>query len=259
MNNEAQAEAAARQQMRIDIVTIFPEMIRAVLSYGVLGRAQESGTLQVEAHDLRAYTTDRHRKVDDYPYGGAPGMLLKPEPLFRAIRELHHEDTHVVMLTPQGKMLTQQRAEHLSLKPHLILVCGRYKGVDERVRERLVHEEISVGDYILSGGELPALVLVDALARVLPGVLGDYDSAQRDSFSDGLLDAPYYTRPALFESHPVPPVLLSGDHARVRRWQREQSLMRTAKRRPELLAEADLTQEDLDYLKSVQESKDEPD
>ncbi len=245
--------------MLIDVITIFPEMLQQALEYGVLRRALELGVVQITAHDLRDYTTDRHRKVDDYPYGGGAGMVLKPEPLFRAIQALSSDESRVILLTPQGERLTQERVERFSLEEHLILVCGRYKGIDERIREHQIHDEVSIGDYVLSGGELPALVLIDAVVRVLPGAIGDYDSAQDDSFSSGLLDAPHYTRPAVFRSWEVPPVLLSGDHARIARWQRKQSLKRTIERRSDLLEAADLSEEDLQYLNLLQESNYESD
>ena len=238
--------------MRIDIITIFPEVILPVLQAGILRRAQASDILTVNVHNLRDFTADRHQTVDDYPYGGGAGMVLKPEPLFAAIRSLQPESTtRVIYLTPQGTPFNQACAEALSLESHLILICGRYKGIDERVRIKLVTDEISIGDYVLSGGEIPALVLVDAIGRVFPRALGNYESAQEDSFSQGLLDCPHYTRPAEFEGMKVPDILMSGHHENITHWQREQSLKRTAERRPDLLKNLELSVEDVAYLSSL--------
>ena len=240
--------------MRIDIITIFPEVILPVLQAGILGRAQARDLLTVNVHTLRDFTTDRHQTVDDYPYGGGAGMILKPEPLFAAIRSLRPESTaRIIYLTPQGTPFNQSLAEAFSLESHLILICGRYKGIDERVRIKLVTDEISIGDYVLSGGEIPALVLVDAIGRVLPRALGNYESAQEDSFSQGLLDCPHYTRPAEFEGMKVPDILLSGHHENITHWQREQSLKRTAERRPDLFKSVELSTEDAAYLSSLKE------
>ena len=241
--------------MRIDIITIFPEVILPVLQAGILRRAQARDILTVNVHNLRDFTTDSHQTVDDYPYGGGAGMILKPEPLFAAIRALQPESTaRVIYLTPQGTPFNQARAEAFSLESHLILICGRYKGIDERVRVKLITDEISIGDYVLSGGEIPALVLVDAIGRVLPRALGNYESAQEDSFSQGLLDCPHYTRPAEFEGMKVPDLLLSGHHKKITLWQREQSLKRTVERRPDLLKNVELSTEDVAYLSSLNES-----
>ena len=241
--------------MRIDIITIFPEVILPVLQAGILRRAQARDILTVNVHNLRDFTTDRHQMVDDYPYGGGAGMILKPEPLFAAIRSLQPESTtRIIYLTPQGTPFNQSLAEAFSLESHLILICGRYKGIDERVRMKLVTDEISIGDYVLSGGEIPALVLVDSIGRVLPRALGNYESAQEDSFSQGLLDCPHYTRPAEFEGMKVPDILLSGHHDNITLWQHEQSLKRTAERRPELLKNLELSTEDAAYLNSLKHS-----
>ena len=237
--------------MKIDIITIFPEVILPVLQAGILKRAQARDLLTVNVHNLRDFTTDRHQTVDDYPYGGGAGMILKPEPLFAAIRKLRPESTtRIIYLTPQGTPFNQSLAEAFSLESHLILICGRYKGIDERVRMKVVTDEISIGDYVLSGGEIPALVLVDAIGRVLPRALGNYESAQEDSFSKGLLDCPHYTRPAEFEGMQVPDILLSGHHEKITVWQHQQSLKRTAERRPELLKNIELSAEDVAYLKN---------
>ena len=235
--------------MKIDVIALFPEMIIPALQVSILKRAQDAGFLTVNVHNLRGFTSDRHQTVDDYPYGGGAGMILKPEPLFAAIRGLSPQPhARVIYLTPQGAPFTQRLAEALSLEEHLILICGRYKGIDERVRQNLVTDEISIGDYVLSGGEIPALVLIEAIGRVLPGVLGDYESAQDDSFSQQLLDHPHYTRPADFEGLMVPEVLLSGHHERITRWKYEESLKRTAALRPDLLEKIELTEEDTDFL-----------
>jgi tRNA (guanine37-N1)-methyltransferase len=239
-----------------DIVTIFPAMIRHALADGVVGRAIERGTLDVAIHDLRDFTTDRHRVVDDVPYGGGPGMVLKPEPIFRALdaiatrRGVAVEALLTVLTSPQGARFTQAEAVRLSRAAHVVLLCGRYEGVDERVRAR-VAEEMSIGDYVLSGGELPALVVIDAVARHVPGVVGDDQSVVDDSFSRGLLDFPHYTRPAEVESLRVPDVLLSGNHAEIRRWRKRESLSRTLERRPDLLADAALDDEEREILRQL--------
>jgi tRNA (guanine37-N1)-methyltransferase len=230
--------------MKVDIVTIFPAMVRAPLAEGIVARAIARGLLDVRVHDLRDFTTDRHRVVDDMPFGGGPGMVLKPEPLFAAVdhiletRRLKAEGggRAIVLTSPDGERLTHAVAERLSALEHLVVLCGRYEGVDERVREHVATEAISIGDYVLSGGELPALVIVDAVARLIPGVVGDEASVAGDTFArDGLLDFPQYTRPAEFRGHGVPPVLLSGHHAEIEKWRREQALERTRRHRPDLL------------------------
>jgi tRNA (guanine37-N1)-methyltransferase len=239
-----------------DIVTIFPAMIRHALADGVVGRAIERGTLDVVIHDLRDFTTDRHRVVDDVPYGGGPGMVLKPEPIFRALdaiaarRGVAPEALLTVLTSPQGARFTQAEAVRLSRAAHVVLLCGRYEGVDERVRAR-VAEEMSIGVYVLSGGELPALVIIDAVARHVPGVVGDDQSVTDDSFSRGLLDFPHYTRPAEVESLRVPDTLLSGNHAEIRRWRKRESLSRTLERRPDLLADAALDDEEREILRQL--------
>ena len=236
--------------MKIDVIALFPEIIIPALQVSILKRAQDAGFLTVNVHNLRDFANDRHQTVDDYPYGGGAGMILKPEPLFAAIRALSPQSgTRVIYLTPQGEPCTQRLAEALSLESHIILICGRYKGIDERVRQKLVTDEISIGDYVLSGGEIPALVLIDTIGRVLPGVLGDYESAQDDSFSQQLLDHPHYTRPGEFEGIKVPEVLLSGHHERISRWKYAESLKRTAARRPDLLEKIELTEEDTNFLR----------
>jgi tRNA (guanine37-N1)-methyltransferase len=224
--------------MRIDIVTIFPEMVKALFGDGIVARAQERGLLDVVVHDLREFTLDRHRVVDDTPFGGGPGMVMKPEPFFRAVRHIRAargEPSAVILPTPQGRPFTHDVAVALSRERHLVLLCGRYEGVDERVGDALATDEISIGDYVLSGGELAAMVIVDAAARHVPGVVGDARSVDEDSFADGVLDHPHYTRPAEFEGRRVPDVLLSGHHAEIARWRLRESLRRTLERRPDLI------------------------
>lgn len=233
--------------MRVDIVTIFPEAF-APLGVSILGRARERRLLDVVVWDLREFTTDRHRQVDDSPYGGGAGMVMKPEPFFAAvdaIRAAAAGTTPRVLLTsPQGERLTQAGARRLADEAHLIILCGHYEGIDERVREGLPTDEISIGDYVLTGGELPAMVIVDAVARFIPGVVGDAQSVVADSFAEGLLDYPHYTRPAEFRGMRVPEVLLSGDHDAIRRWRHAQRLRRTLARRPDLLKPDALSAED---------------
>jgi tRNA (guanine37-N1)-methyltransferase len=242
--------------MRIDVITIFPEMIASGVGYSVVKRAQENGLLNIVVHDLRDFAHNPHRSVDDYCYGGGAGMLMKPEPLFEAVESIPVDDsTKIVLLSPQGELLTQEMARRLSLLDHLILICGHYKGVDERVRQALITDEISIGDYVLSGGEIPALVVIDAVSRLIPGVLGNYESAQDDSFTEGILDCPRYTRPAEYQDMRVPEVLLSGDHERIRKWQRQQAIMRTFYRRPELLENVPLSDEDLEFLNTLEEGE----
>lgn len=226
--------------MKVDIVTIFPKMVQAPLAEGIVGRAIGRGLIDVGVHDLRDFTTDRHRVVDDVPFGGGPGMVLKPEPVFAAVEAIVAQrgaGTRAIILTsPDGDRLTHGVAARLSALEHLVILCGRYEGVDERVREHLATDVISIGDYVLSGGELPAVVIVDAVARLLPGVVGDQTSVSRDTFAaGGMLDYPQYTRPADFRGYRVPAVLLSGHHAEIEKWRRERALERTQKHRPDLL------------------------
>jgi tRNA (guanine37-N1)-methyltransferase len=240
--------------VKIDIVTIFPAMVQGALTEGVVGRAAGRGVLDIRVHDLREHTTDRHRVVDDLPFGGGPGMVLKPEPLFKAvaaIRAARGEPGAVVLTTPDGSRFDHGHAERLSGLGHLVLLCGRYEGVDDRVRQALATEELSIGDYVLSGGELPALVIVDAVARLIPGVVGDEASVARDSFARGTLDFPQFTRPAVFEGLDVPPVLLSGHHAAIAAWRRREALARTLDRRPDLLNDAQLDEDDRRLLQDL--------
>jgi tRNA (guanine37-N1)-methyltransferase len=240
--------------VKIDIVTIFPAMVEALLREGVLGRAATRGILDVRVHDLRSFTEDRHRVVDDVAYGGGPGMVMKPEPFFRAVEGIaaeRGEPSAVILTTPDGRTFDHAAAERLSQLPHLVILCGRYEGIDDRVRQRLATEEISIGDYVLTGGELPALVIADAVARLVPGVVGDEDSVARDTFAGGLLDYPQYTRPAAFRGLEVPSVLLSGHHVEIARWRRREALRRTWAIRPELLKRAALDAEDRRTLEDL--------
>jgi tRNA (guanine37-N1)-methyltransferase len=235
--------------VRIDVVTLFPELFDAPLRTSIIGRAIERDVVEVEVHDLRQHGLGRHRSVDDYPYGGGAGMVMRPEPLFAAIEPLREAGAHVILLDPAGERLTDPIARELTGLPHLALVCGRYEGIDERVRT-LVDREVSIGDYVLTGGELPALVLIDAIVRLVPGVITEA-SHERDSFASVLLEHPQYTRPERFRDLDVPPVLLSGNHAEVERWQRREALRRTLERRPDLLDGADLTDADRATLDSL--------
>lgn len=238
--------------MKVDVLALFPEIIAPALQTGILKRIQDTGGLSVNVYNLRDWATDKHKSVDDYPYGGGAGMILKPEPLFSAVSSLNTSaDANVVFLTPQGTPLTQPLVEAMSLETHLILICGRYKGIDERVRQHIVTTEISIGDYVLSGGEIAALVLIDAIGRVLPGALGDFESAHEDSFSQDLLDHPHYTRPAEYEGMEVPEVLLSGHHENIKKWRHSEALKRTAQHRPDLLQNLELSDNELDILKTL--------
>jgi len=221
--------------MRIDILTLFPEICRAPLNESMMKRAQTCGALELHIHNLRDWTSDKHHVVDDAPFGGGPGMVMKPEPVFAAAEELKSENSSVVLMTPQGERLTQSIATQFSIKPHLIVVCGHYEGIDHRVTEHLADFEISIGDYVLTNGAIAAVVLVDAVARLLPGVLGHGQSATDDTFSTGLLEAPQYTRPADFRGWKIPEVLLSGNHAEIAAWRKEEALRRTKENRPDLL------------------------
>lgn len=231
--------------MRIDILTLFPEMFSGILAHSIPGRAISLGRVDVRTHNFREFARDKHRTVDDYPYGGGAGMVLKPEPLFEAVESvvaeaeaqgLTPDRRRIILLTPQGRTLAQKLVLELAQQEHLVLICGRYEGVDERVRQHLATDEISIGDYVLSGGEIPAMVVVDAVMRLVPGVLGSAESGRDDSFSGGLLQFPQYTRPEVYREWAVPPVLLSGNHEDIARWRRDQAVARTLQRRPDLLA-----------------------
>jgi tRNA (guanine37-N1)-methyltransferase len=233
--------------MRIDILTLFPPVFEAPFSFGIFQRAIENGLVELNIVDIRDYTHDKHHAADDTPYGGGAGMVLKPEPIFEAVEAIKagvKDGPRVVLMTPQGRPFSQAIAAELARESHLVFICGHYEGVDERVREHLATDEISIGDYVLTGGELPAMVVIDAVVRLLPGVLGSEDSHREDSHASGLLEYPQYTRPADFRGWQVPEVLVSGDHARVARWRREQIIRRTLERRPDLLDKADLGSED---------------
>ncbi len=221
--------------MRIDVITIFPKMFSAVLGESIIKRAQSKGLVKVAVHDLRRFTDDKHRKVDDRPFGGGSGMVMSVQPIYTAVTKLKDRGARVVLLCPQGKPLDQKEARRLSRFRHLILICGHYEGVDERVRRHLADEEISIGDYVLTGGELPAMVLIDCLVRLVPGVLGDKNSLNFESFEGNLLEYPQYTRPANFKKMCVPGILLSGDHKKIEMWRKKEAVKRTRQRRPDLL------------------------
>lgn len=238
--------------MRIDVLTLFPEMFEGVFSSSILGKARDKGIVALNTVNFRDYSNNKHNTVDDYPYGGGGGMVLKPEPIFAAVENLpiHQEDgqdpvkTRVILMCPQGETFTQKKAEELSNEQHLVFICGHYEGYDERIRQYLVTDELSIGDYVLTGGELPAMVVIDSVVRLLPGVLGNEMSAVTDSFSTGLLEYPHYTRPAKFRDWEVPEMLLSGHHENVKRWRRKESLFRTLERRPDLLEGRELSKEE---------------
>jgi len=242
--------------MRFDVFTLLPEVMEVYLRASVLGKAQEASRLEVCLHNIRDYTTDRHRTTDDEPYGGGGGMVMKPEPVFAAVESVLGErlnTTPVILLTPQGRMFTQTVARELAGRERLALICGRYEGVDERIRQHLATDEISIGDFVLTGGELPALVIIDAVSRLLPGVLGDEQATAKDSHAEGLLEYPHYTRPAVFRGWEVPEVLRSGDHARIAAWRRKMSLIRTRERRPDLFSRLKLDANDRKLLEELEE------
>ena len=240
---------------RFHVLTIFPAMFVSPFSEGIMARAISNELVEVRPHDIRDYAPDRHRTVDDYPFGGGPGMLMKAAPLFDAVEAARSTarsaDCPVILLSPQGRPLTQAVVEELARLPEMVLVCGRYEGVDERVREHLATDEISIGDYVLSGGELAAMVLIDAVSRLLPGVVGSIASTEDDSFTTGLIQHPQYTRPAEYRGWRVPDTLLSGNHAEIARWRRRESLRKTLRRRPDLLETAELTDDDARYLEEL--------
>ncbi len=240
--------------MRFDVFTLFPGLVQPYLQESILQRAAASGLIEVNVHDIRAWTSDKHHVTDEPPYGGGGGMVMKPEPVFAAVEGVlgAPPPCPVIMMTPQGRVFTQQVAQELAAHDHIALLCGRYEGIDERVREHLVTDELSIGDYVLTGGELPALIVIDALSRLIPGVLGDPDGAADDSHATGLLEYPHYTRPYSFRGWEVPDVLVSGNHALIERWRREQSLLRTRSRRPDLLEKAALSVADRKFLKKLE-------
>ena len=247
--------------MLFDVFTILPEVFPAYLETSILKKARERGLINIHTHDIRDYTTDKHNTTDDTPYGGGGGMVMKPEPIFKAIEAILGQNDQtppeldpkipIILLTPQGRVFNQNIAEELSQYEHIALLCGRYEGIDERIREHLITDQISIGDYVLTGGELPAMILIDAVARLIPGVLGDPTGAEDDSHSMGLLEYPHYTKPSEFRGWKVPDVLLSGDHAKIDKWRREQALLRTFKQRPDMLEKAELTDKDKKFLATL--------
>ncbi len=244
--------------MRFDVITIFPEYFESPLRVGALKKAQERGLIEINLINLRDFALDKHRMVDDRPFGGGEGMVFKPEPLYRAISSLRQLGTsYVVYLSPQGRLLNQEIVKELYEKGHLVLICGRYEGIDERIREHFIDDEISIGDYVVFGGEVAALVVIEAVARLVPGVVGKRDSVEKESFSQGLLKYPQYTRPRDFMGYKVPEILLSGDHAAIAKWRRKKSLEVTLKRRPDLLKKAKLSKEDLEFLRQLGWQEDE--
>ena len=240
--------------MRFDVFSLFPEVFDPYLEASILMRARQRGLVEVHLHNIRDWTTDRHHVTDDMSYGGGGGMVMKPEPIFTALEDVLGAPPvcPVILMTPQGRTFDQKTAQELAAQPRLALLCGRYEGIDERVRQHLVSDEISIGDYVLSGGELPALVVIDAITRLIPGALGDPEGAMDDSHASGLLEYPHYTRPSEFRGWTVPEILLSGDHGRIARWRREQALQRTFERRPDLLAGAQLSDEDRAFLAGLE-------
>ena len=241
--------------MTIDLITIFPRMVDAAMSEGIVARARTRGRVEIKVHDLRDFTTDRHRVVDDVPFGGGPGMVMKPEPLFAAVERIRATRggvEHVLLTSPAGRVFTQGDARRLAAAGRFVVICGRYEGVDDRVRQHVATEEVSIGDYVLSGGELPALVIVDAVCRLVPGVVGDEQSVENDSFTRRLLDYPHFTRPAEFRGHRVPDVLMSGHHGDIRRWRKRMALERTVAQRPDLIEHAALDDEERALLADIE-------
>jgi tRNA (guanine37-N1)-methyltransferase len=241
--------------MRIDVLTLFPEMFTGVFGSSILGKARDKGLVELNTVNFRDYSGNKHNTVDDYPYGGGGGMVLKPEPIFMAVEDLPRTENavapRVILMCPQGEPFSQRKAEELSREEHLVFICGHYEGYDERIREHLVTDELSIGDYVLTGGELPAMVVIDSVVRLLPGVLGNEISAVTDSFSTGLLEHPHYTRPSCFRGWEVPEVLISGHHANIEQWRRQQSLLRTLSRRPELLESLELDKKERAWLERI--------
>jgi tRNA (guanine37-N1)-methyltransferase len=238
--------------MKIDVLTLFPEMFEGVFSSSILGKAQDKGIVGLRTVNFRGYSNNKHNTVDDYPYGGGGGMVLKPEPIFAAVEDLVQADAgskpRIILMCPQGEPFTQKKAEELSAESHLVFICGHYEGYDERIREYLITDELSIGDYVLTGGELPAMVIIDSVVRLLPGVIGNEQSAVTDSFSTGLLEYPHYTRPVKFRDWEVPEVLVSGHHENIDKWRNKQSLFRTLDRRPDLLEGRKFTKQEKKWL-----------
>jgi tRNA (guanine37-N1)-methyltransferase len=246
--------------MHFDILTLFPQMFETPFQESIIERAITQGLISIAIHNVRDYATDKHRVTDDTPYGGGGGMIMKPEPIFQAVEGVLGKDASpqvpVILLSPQGRLFTQKVAWELVNHPRILLICGRYEGVDERVRAFLANDELSIGDYVLTGGEIPAMVVVDAVTRLVPGVLGDPAATRKDSHAEGVLEHPQYTRPAVFRGHGVPEVLVSGNHAAVDLWRRREALRRTYDRRPDLLPEADLTEEEQAFIESLKRKAD---
>lgn len=244
--------------MRIDVLTLFPSMFTGVFEASILGKAREKAMISLNTVNFRDYANNKHNTVDDYPYGGGAGMVLKPEPIFSAVEDLTEgeaEPPRVILMCPQGEKFTQQKAEELSKEQHLIFICGHYEGYDDRIRQHLVTDEISIGDFILTGGEIPAMAVIDSVVRLLPGVLGNEQSAESDSFSTGLLEHPQYTRPALFRDWAVPEVLISGHHENIELWRQKESLRRTWERRPDLVDEQKLSDRELRWLREIKQEQ----
>lgn len=242
--------------MNIHVLSLFPEMFNGVFGASILKKAQEKGAVNLAVSDIRTFSNNKHNQVDDYPYGGGAGMVLKPEPMFHAVEKITEgRNPRIILMCPQGERFTQKKAEELAKEEELVFLCGHYEGYDERIRQYLVTDEISIGDFVLTGGELPAMTVIDAVVRLLPGVLGQEDSHIHDSFSTGLLEHPHYTRPSDFRGMKVPDILMSGNHAKIDQWREEQSLKRTFERRPDLLEEMDLTKEQLAYIESLKKEK----
>ena len=239
--------------MKFDIFTIFPRIVTPYLNESILKRAQANGIIEAEVHDIRDWAIDKHNTTDDEPYGGGGGMIMKPEPIFASVEDVlgAPPTCPVILVSPQGRLLTQSVAEELSKHDHIAVICGRYEGVDERVRQHLITDEISIGDFVLTGGELPAMAIVDAVTRFLPGALGDPKAVKDDSHSNGLLEGPHYTRPSEFRGWEVPDILKSGDHKKIANWRREQSILRTFRRRPELLESVDFSDEEQDFINDL--------
>ena len=243
--------------MQFDILTLFPGLFAGVFEGSIVRRAREAGLVSIDLHDIREFAAGRHRVTDDTPYGGGGGMIMKPEPIFAAVESVlgqNRGQVPIILLTPKGRVFTQRVARELSRHDRLLLICGRYEGIDERVHQYLATDEISIGDYVLAGGEIPAMVMVESITRLLPGALGDPSATFEDSHSEGLLEYPQYTRPPVFRDHAVPEVLLSGNHAEIVRWRRQQALRRTLERRPDLLAQPQLTRDDQAYLDQLEGS-----
>ncbi|MCK4326165.1 tRNA (guanosine(37)-N1)-methyltransferase TrmD [bacterium] len=244
--------------MRIDILTLFPKMFQGPLDESILGRAKKAGLVEINIHDIRQFTHNRHLKADDRPYGGGPGMVMKPQPIFEGVEFICSRagQPRIILMSPQGKTFSQEKAMELAKESNLLFICGHYEGIDERVRQKLITDELSIGDYVLTGGELPAMVVIDALVRLIPGVLGKGESVRRDSFYQQLLDFPHYTRPPVYLGMRAPQVLLSGNHCEIQNWRRREAIRQTFLRRPDLLKQANLTEEDKRFLKEVKGERD---